>query len=255
VGSLNSSQRSPSDTDKKHVQGRLQHLTVARRAHQRASASATGLEEEHGELEELLDDITGESDEFMASEAGRREALRAREASLAEIGRQARDINKRRQAVPTEECLPPRSHEVGLGDTSSDEDGGENAVPVHRECRSSTPGSAGSSSLSRGDGLEGEGLRLMQANTSAFSAETTRNAAWEPQRLSMEMGRETRQRDLDRARVEVEKRRAKREEDREARLQRKENREAKLEELRIEAQPAQTSVTMEMMEMMKRKEI
>jgi hypothetical protein len=54
--------------------------------------------------------------------------------------------------------------------------------------------------------------------------------------------------------VEVEKRRAKTEEDREARLQRKEEREAKLEELRIEAQQAQTSMMMKMIEMMKRKE-
>jgi hypothetical protein len=70
AGSLNSSQRLPWDTDKQHVQGRLQHLTVARRTHQRASARATGVEEEHRELEELLADIIGKSDEFMASEAG-----------------------------------------------------------------------------------------------------------------------------------------------------------------------------------------
>jgi hypothetical protein len=73
--SLNSSQRLPWDTDKKHEQGRLQHLIVARRAHQRASARATGAEKDHRELEELLDDNIGESDEVMASEAGRREAL------------------------------------------------------------------------------------------------------------------------------------------------------------------------------------
>jgi hypothetical protein len=85
----------------------------------------------------------------------------------------------------------------------------------------------------------------MQANTSALSAETTRKAAFESQWLSMEMERETRQRELDRARVEVEKRRAKTEEDREARLQRKDEREAKLEELRIEAQQAQQAYKLE----------
>jgi hypothetical protein len=166
---------------------------VARRAHQRASARATGVEEDHGEPEELLDDIFGESDEFMASEAGRREALRAREASLAEGGRQARDMAMRRQTEPTEDCLPPHSHEVRLDDTSSDEGGGESAAPVHRERRSSTPGSTGSSSLAIGYSLEGEVLRLMQTNTSALSAETTRKAALKSQRLSMEMERKTRQ--------------------------------------------------------------
>jgi hypothetical protein len=56
---------------------------VARRTHQRASEGATGVEEEHGELEELLDDFNVESDEFMAREARRGEEIRAREASLA----------------------------------------------------------------------------------------------------------------------------------------------------------------------------
>jgi hypothetical protein len=89
----------------------------------------------------------------------------------------------RRQAEPTENCLPPHSHEVRLDDTSSDEDGGESAAPVHRERRSSAPGSTGSLSLAIGDSLEGEVLQLMQANTSALSAETTRKAALESQRL------------------------------------------------------------------------
>jgi hypothetical protein len=129
----------------------------------------------------------------MASEAGRREALRAREASLAEGGRQARDMAMRRQTEPTEDCLTPHSHEVRLDDTSSDEDGGESAAPVHGERRSSTPGSTGYSSLAIGYSLEGEVLRLMQASTSALSAETTRKAALESQRLSMEMERKTRQ--------------------------------------------------------------
>jgi hypothetical protein len=117
---------------------RLQYLTVALRAHQRASARATGVEEEHRELEELLDGIIGESDEFMATEAGRREVLRAREASPADGGRQARDMTMRRQTEPTEGFLPPHSHEVRLEDTSSDEDGGESATPVHRGRRRST---------------------------------------------------------------------------------------------------------------------
>jgi hypothetical protein len=143
---------------------------------------------------------------------------------------------------------------VRLDDTSSDEDSVESAAPVHRERRRSTPGSTGSSSFAIGDSLEGEVLRLMQANTSALSVETTSKAALESQRVSMEIERQTRQPELDRATVEVEKWRAKTEEDREARLQRKEEREAKLEELPIEAQQAQTSMMMKMIEMMQRKE-
>jgi hypothetical protein len=53
------------------VQGRLLYLSMARRAHQRASARATGVEEEHGELEDFLDDFSVESDRFITSEPGR----------------------------------------------------------------------------------------------------------------------------------------------------------------------------------------
>jgi hypothetical protein len=88
--SLTSCGRLPWETDKKHVKGRLQHLSMARRAHQRASVRATGIEEEHGELEVLLDDFIGESDEFTASEAARQDTSRARDAAIAECGRQAR---------------------------------------------------------------------------------------------------------------------------------------------------------------------
>jgi hypothetical protein len=79
--SLNSCGRLSWETDKKHVQGRLHHLATARRAPQRASVRATGVEEEHGELEVIVDDFIGESDDFLAREADRREATRAREAA------------------------------------------------------------------------------------------------------------------------------------------------------------------------------
>jgi hypothetical protein len=42
---------------------------MAGRAHQRASVRNSAVEEDHGEIEELLDDFTVESDEFMASKA------------------------------------------------------------------------------------------------------------------------------------------------------------------------------------------
>jgi hypothetical protein len=100
--SFTSCGRLPWETDKKHVQGRLQHLSMARRAHQRASVRATGIEEEHGELEVLLEDFIGESDEFTASEAARQDTSRARDAAIAEGGRQAREMAMRRQSSPAE---------------------------------------------------------------------------------------------------------------------------------------------------------
>jgi hypothetical protein len=165
-----------------------------------------------------------------------------------------RNMALRRQAEPTE-------GEVALeGDTSGDDEANEgtegvlHTTPAHRERGSSTPGSAGSSSLEIKDGVEGEVLRLMQANTSALTSESTRKAAMEAQKLAFDIEREKGQRELDIARVEVKARRAKTEEDREAQLQRKEDREAKLEELRIEAQHAQTRVMMKLMKMIQRKE-
>jgi hypothetical protein len=68
--SLNLCEMLPWETDKKHVQGRLHHLATARRAHQRASVRATGIEEEHGELEVLLDDFIGESDDVFGERGG-----------------------------------------------------------------------------------------------------------------------------------------------------------------------------------------
>jgi hypothetical protein len=58
---LNECARLPWKTDRKHLQGRVQHLLEARRAYQRETARATGIEEEHGELEVLLDDVIVES--------------------------------------------------------------------------------------------------------------------------------------------------------------------------------------------------
>jgi hypothetical protein len=50
------------DTYRKHLQGRIQPLLEARRTNQRATARVTGIEEEHGELEILLDDVIEEAD-------------------------------------------------------------------------------------------------------------------------------------------------------------------------------------------------
>jgi hypothetical protein len=94
----------------------------------------------------------------------------------------------------------------------------------------------------------------MQASTSAFSSESNCRAKIESHRLFFDVKRETTQRELDLAKVEIEAKRAKIEEDREARLQRKEERESQVEEMRIEAQKAQTSMMMKMIETMNRKE-
>jgi hypothetical protein len=50
----------------------------------------------------LLDDFIGESDEFTASEAAGRDTSRARDAAIAEGGRQAREMTMRRQSLPAE---------------------------------------------------------------------------------------------------------------------------------------------------------
>jgi hypothetical protein len=76
----------------------------------------------------------------------------------------------------------------------------------------------------------------------------------ESRRLAFEIERETRRRELEQAKIEVEKERARTEEEREAGLQRKKERDARIEELRIEAQQAQTAMVMKMMEILHRKE-
>jgi hypothetical protein len=87
-------------TDNKHVQGRLHHLATERRARQRESLRETGVEVVHVELEVLLDDYIGESDDFLASEADRREKTRAHEEAIAECRRQTRDMAMRRKKEP-----------------------------------------------------------------------------------------------------------------------------------------------------------
>jgi hypothetical protein len=76
AASLNESERLPWITDRKHLQGSVQHLLDARRANQRATARATGIEEEHGELEILLDDVINEAHAFKSTEVERREVRR-----------------------------------------------------------------------------------------------------------------------------------------------------------------------------------
>jgi hypothetical protein len=65
---LNYSARLSWITDRKHLQGRVQHLLEERLANQRATARATGIEEENGALEVLLDDFIEEADAFKSTE-------------------------------------------------------------------------------------------------------------------------------------------------------------------------------------------
>jgi hypothetical protein len=83
---LNESARLPWITDRKHLKGRVQHLLEARRANKRATARTTSIEEEHGELELLLDDVIEEADAFKSTEVERREVRRERDVALAEGG-------------------------------------------------------------------------------------------------------------------------------------------------------------------------
>jgi hypothetical protein len=98
AASLNESERLPWITDRKHRQGRVQHLLEARRTNQRATARATGIEEEHGELEILLDDVIEVADAFKSTEVERLEVRRHRDVAMAEGGRQARRLAMARQA-------------------------------------------------------------------------------------------------------------------------------------------------------------
>jgi hypothetical protein len=232
--SLNSCGRLPWETDKKHVQGRLKHLSMARRAQKRASVPATGIEEEHGELEVLLDDFIGESDEFTASEAARRDTSRVRDAEIAEGGRQAREMDMRRKSSPAEAELDlERDASADGEDNDAVESDRATREPVPTGTPSSTPGPGSSGSFVNGECVEGEFLRLMQIRNSARYSELKSKEKMEYRRLAFEIERENRRRELEQEKIEVEKRRARTEAERDARLQRKEERDARIEEIRI----------------------
>jgi hypothetical protein len=65
-------------------------LLEARGTNQRATARATGIDEEYGELEMLLDDVIKEAETFKSTEMERREVRRDRDFAITEGGRQAR---------------------------------------------------------------------------------------------------------------------------------------------------------------------
>jgi hypothetical protein len=253
ANSLNVSGRLPWRTDKKHLQGRVQHLVEARRANQRATVRATGIEEVHGELEILLDDVIGEADFFKSTEAQRREVRRERDEALAEGGRLARTLAMGRQAsVNTAESDDDTDGRGLRAEPDRDLDATE-AQEIGRERRSSPLDSFDAGSSSTPEGLESQVLGIMQLNISAISSQAARQAEADSQRQRKEEEREARLRDVDNRRVDIETRRVKVEEEREARLQRSEERHAEMEELRISAQRAQTEMMLKMLEIVQKK--
>jgi hypothetical protein len=249
ASNLNACGRMPWRTDQKHIQGRLQHLMDARRAHQRVSARATGIEEEHGELECLLDDLIDESDRFKASEAERRDTLRERDMALAESGRQARELAMSRQA-PAGDAESIDGSDEGGSDVNFEADVN---LDVERQERSTaTPSSTRSPEFLSGD-VEAQVLRLLRENASSVAKQMERSATTEERRLQAETEREGEKKEFEKKKFEVSLRRIKVEEERETRLERQEERQSRMEELRIAGQKAQTDMMLKMLEMLQSK--
>jgi hypothetical protein len=250
---LNESRRLPWRTDKKHLQGRVQHLVEARRANQRATARATGIEEVHGQLEILLDDVIGEADFFKSTEVQRREVRRERDEALAEGGGLARTLAMGRQTSGNAVESDDDSEGRGVRAEPDWELVDTEAQKIGRERRSSPLVSLDAGSSNTPEGLESQGLGLLKSNVSAISSQATQQAEADSQRHRKEEEREARLRDFDNRRVDIETRRVRVEEEREARLQRSEERQAKMEELRISAQRAQTEMMLKMLEIVQKK--
>jgi hypothetical protein len=186
ASNLNACGRMPWRTDQKHIQGRLQHLMDARRAHQRVSARATGIEEEHGEVECLLEDLIDESDRFKASETERCDTLRERDMALAESGRKARELAMSRQA-PAEDAESIDGSDGGGSDVNFDSD--VNLDVEGQERSTATPSSTRSPEFFSGD-VEAQVLALLRENASSVAARMERSATTEERRLQAETERE-----------------------------------------------------------------
>jgi hypothetical protein len=216
----------------------LQHLVDARRTHQRASARATGIEEEHGELDCLLDEVLEEGERFKEGEGELRNARRARENVLVEGGRQARIMAMRRQTPSpgngSGSGERSREFEEIGGDDSSSEiaiaDTG-NELTRNDVARKPRP----HSTVEFGGNVEAQILNLFRISASNSSEQAIKQA------------------EIESRRIEVEERRLKVEEDRELRLERSEERQARMEEMRITSQKAQTEMMMKMFEILQKK--
>jgi hypothetical protein len=137
-------------------------LLEARRTNQRATARATGIEEEYGELEILLDDVIEEADTLKSTEMERREVRRDRDFAMAEGGRQARMLAMARQAPvdeSDEERDVQRAENISDGESEMDE-----PQQVARERRSSTPISVAQRIVLTQDNEDVQILKLLQTS-------------------------------------------------------------------------------------------
>jgi hypothetical protein len=204
ASSLNDSGRLPWRTDKKHLQGRVQHLVEARWADQRVTARATGIEEEHGKLEVLLDYVIGEADFFKSTEVNRREVRREKDTALVKGGRLARTQAMVRQAA----AIAMKSDDDG--DDGGVEPGSENAGPelqVGRARRRPQLVSLDVGSSSTADGVERHAMQILQSNASAMSSQAIRQDEADGHKQRLDEGRELRLRDIDNRRVDWKKNR------------------------------------------------
>jgi hypothetical protein len=245
AASLNESERLPWITERKHLQGRVQHLLEARRTNQRATAKATGIEEEHGELEILLDYVIEEADALKSTEVEGREVRRHRDVAMLQW---RKEVGKR-GGLRWRDRHPWMKATREVQSVEDDSDGGsgtDEPQEVARECQSSTPVSVAHRNVPPQENEEAQIMQLLQKSASAISSQASRVAEVDERKLRLEEGRIERE-------GEIEKRRIKVEEDREARLQRNEDRQAQMEELRIASQKAQTELMLKMLEIVQKK--
>jgi hypothetical protein len=117
---------------------------------------------------------------------------------------------------------------------------------VGRERRSSTPVSVARRNVHPQDNEDFQIMKLLQTSASAISLQVSRVAELDERNLRLEEAIIERE-------GEIETRRIKVEEDREARLQRNEDGQAQMEELRIASQKAQTDLMLKMLEIVENK--
>jgi hypothetical protein len=205
AGNLNAGGRIPWKTDQKHVQGRLSHLLETRRSHQRVSARSTGVEEEYGEAEVVVDEIIEENGRYGASEVERRDLSRDIDAALADNGRQAQEIAMRRQA--------PIDIEAGLKLASGNENNDEkiNFQNERSDGEFYFPDFSRSPTVSTVD-IEAEVLNILREATAAVSKQISHGANMEERRIKSEEERDARRKERDENSLEMNRRRIKVEE-------------------------------------------
>jgi hypothetical protein len=172
ASSRNESERLPWRTDKNHLQGRVQNLVEARRADHRATVRATEIEEEHGELESLLEDVIGEADYFKSTEVNRREVRREKDAALIEGGRVARTQAIQPASIATESD----KDRDGGGVEPGREDAGPELKQVGKARRRKKLQYLDEGSSSTPDGVESQVMQILLSNASAMSSQAIRQA-------------------------------------------------------------------------------